>query len=131
MKIAIVLNENLGPGFLANAAACIASGLFNKEENLLGEQIEGKDITYIPITKIPILILKQNKNNWKNLLERAKKNNLKYMLFTREAQSTTYYADYTNRVAGKPIDQVDIIGLGVLGDDERITKFSGNIALLR
>ncbi len=131
MKIAIVLNENLGPGFLANAAACIASGLFNQEQNLLGEQINGNNVTYIPITKIPILILKQNKNNWKDLLERAKKNNLKYMLFTKEAQSTTYYSDYTERVADKPIDQVEILGLGVLGDDERITKFSGNIGLLR
>ena len=37
MKIAIALNENLGNGFLSNAAACIASGLFGNEKDLLGE----------------------------------------------------------------------------------------------
>ncbi len=64
MKIAIVLDENLGAGMLANAAACIASGLFNGRADLLGEQIEGADCTFIPITKIPILVLKQNKKHW-------------------------------------------------------------------
>ncbi len=131
MKIAIVLTETLGPGYLANAAACIASGLFNGEQNILGESIEGSNFTYIPITKIPILILKQNKKSWKELLDRAKKNRLKYLVFTREGQSTTSYEDYTKRVIGKPIDQVDVLGIGVFGDDYSITKFSGDLGLLR
>ncbi|MDO8553761.1 MAG: DUF2000 domain-containing protein [Candidatus Micrarchaeota archaeon] len=131
MKIAIVLNETLGSGYLVNAAACIASGLFNGEQNILGPQIEGNDFTYIPITKIPILVLKQNKKPWKELLERAKKNKLKYMVFTREGQSTTSYEEYIKNVVGKPIEQVDVIGMGVLGDDNYVTKFSGDLGLLR
>ncbi len=131
MKIAIVLNETLGPGYLANATACIASGLFNGERDILGQQIEGNNFTYIPITKIPILILKQNKKPWKELLERAKKNKLKYMVFTREGQSTTSYEEYIKNVVGKSIEQVDIIGLGVFGDDNYVTKFSGDLGLLR
>ena len=131
MRIAIVINENLGPGHLANAAACIASGLLNNEKNLLGEQIEGVDITYIPITKIPCLILKQNSKSWSEILRRAKKNNLKYMVFTDEAQSTVYYHDYIERVKNKPIDEVNVIGIGVLGEDGLVTKFCGDMPLLR
>jgi len=129
MKIGIVLNESLGPGHLANAAACIASGLFNNEENLLGPGIEGKDVNYIPITKIAIMVFKQNGKSWRELLKRAKRKKLKYMLFTKEGQSTTSYEEYIERVKGKDIEEVEIIGLGVLG--ENIDSFCGDLSLLR
>ncbi len=131
MKIAIVINENLGLGYLANATACIASGLFNGESDLLGEQIEGDIFTYIPITKIPVMILKQNNKKWRELLKRAKRNKLKYMVFTREGQSTINYEEYIERVKGKSIDDVEVIGIGVLGEDEIISRFSGDLPLLR
>ncbi len=131
MKIAIVLNEKLGPGLLANAAACITSGLFNKEADLLGIEIQGKDITFIPITKIPILILKKQNKAWSELLGRAKKHALKYMLFTKEGQSTTSYEEYIERVNSKDISQIEVVGIGVLGDDKLVSRFSGDLPLLR
>lgn len=131
MKIAVVLNEDLGPGFLANGAACIASGLFNGEQGLLGPGIEGKYCEFIPITKIPILVMKQNGKPWEELLKRAKRNNLKYMLFTREGQSTIDYDAYIERVKGKTVNEVEVVGLGVLGEDEVINKFGGDLPLLK
>ena len=131
MKIAIVFNEELGKGHLANAAACIASGLFNKEEGILGPQIEGEGVTYIPITNIPILIVKKAGKTWKELLDRAKRNKLKYMMFTKEGQSTTSYDSYVERVTGKSIDVVEVIGMGVLGDEQQVTRFSGDLGLLK
>lgn len=131
MKIVIVLNEDLGVGFLANAAACIASGLFHKEENIMGEYVKGHDVDFIPITKIPILILKQNKKSWEELLKRTKKNKLKYMIFTKEAQSTTNYEEYIQKVNDKKLEEIEVIGLGVLGEDEPIGKFSGDLPLLK
>ena len=131
MKIAIVFNEELGKGHLANAAACIASGLFNKEDEILGPQIEGDGFTYISITNIPILIVKKAGKTWKELLDRAKRNKLKYMVFTKEGQSTTNYDSYVERVTGKPIDSVEVIGIGVLGDEQQVTRFSGDLGLLK
>jgi len=131
MKIAIALDDTVRLGLLANATACIASGLFHDEKDLLGPQIEGDHFTYIPITKIPILIVKKSKKNWKELLNRAKKNKLKYMIFTREGQSTTDYDGYVERVEGKSIEEVEVIGIGVLGEDNIVQKFCGDLPLLR
>ena len=131
MKIAIALDDTLGQGFLANASACIASGLFNNEEDLLGPEIEAENFTYIQITKIPILIVKKNDKEWKELLKRAKKNKLKYMVFTQEGQSTTSYDEYIERVKGKPLEEVTIVGIGVLGEDSIVQKFCGDLPLLR
>ncbi len=131
MKSAIVINENIGPGFLANAAACITSGLFNNEPEALGPSIEAKSFTFIPITKIPILILKQNGKSWEELLKRAMKNKLKYMVFTKEGQSTTSYEEYIERVQGKAINEIEVLGIGVLGEDKIVNSFCGDLALLR
>ena len=131
MKIAIALDDAIGQGFLANASACIASGLFNNEEDVLGPEIEADHFRYIPITKIPILIVKKNNKGWKELLNRAKKNKLKYMVFTREGQSTTSYEEYIHRVKGKPLEEVNVIGIGVLGEDAIVQKFCGDLPLLR
>ncbi len=131
MKIAIVIDETLGSGLLANAVACMASGLFNGEPHILGPAIEGDGFAYIPITNIPCLILKQNGKPWAELLERAQKHKLKYMLFTKEGQSTTDYAQYASRVAGKQLSDVTVIGIGVLGEDRIVGKFAGDLALLR
>ena len=134
MKIAIVLPEKMNPGLLANAAACIASGLFNGESNLMGEEIKGHDshagCTFIPITKVPILIMRQNKP-FPELVKRAVKRRLKHMVFTKEAQSTADYNEYIERVRGKKISEVEIIGIGVVGEDELVDQFAGDLALLR
>ena len=130
MKSVIVLKSELGPGFLANAAACIATGLFRQQEEAYGPEIVGKDVKFIPITRIPILIMKQNKP-FKELLKRAEKNDLKYMLFTREGQSTVNYEEYVNRVKGKSMEELDVIGIGVIGEDGSINKFAGDLPLLK
>ncbi len=131
MRISIVVAEELGVGFIANATACIASGLFHLEQNIIGSEIVGADFKYIPITKIPIMIFKRNKKEWIELLKRAKNNKLKYMVFTKEAQSTTNYDEYALRVKGKTLKEIQIIGIGVLGEDHLINSFSGDLALLR
>ncbi len=130
MKSAIVLKPDMGQGLSANAAACIATGLFKQEECAYGNEIEGNGIKFIPITQIPILILKQNKP-FKELLKRAKRNDLKYMLFTKEGQSTTSYSEYADRVKGKSVDELDVIGIGVIGEDSLVDSFSGDLGLLR
>ncbi len=130
MKSVIVLREDLGPGFLANAAACITSGLFNQQQDVLGPAIEGDGVEFIPITKIPIMIVKQTKTITE-LLNRAKKNNLKYMVFTREGQSTTSYDEYIERVKGKKVEELDVIGIGVIGEDKLINKFAGDLPLFK
>ena len=131
MRIAITLNEELGVGLLANAAACISSGLFADQKGLCGRVIKGVDYDFAAITKIPILIVKQNKKPWGELMKRAKRNNLRYVIFTKEAQTTTSYEEYASRVANRKLEEIGVIGIGVLGDEKSVRKFCGDLPLLR
>lgn len=130
-RSAIIIKPELPTGLLANAVACITSGLFLDGVDYVGGEIEGKDVKYIPITKIPILILKPGKSSLSQLCMNAQKLGLKYMAFTREAQSTTNYEEYTRRVIGKELRSVELVGLGVVGDEKLINSLTGSLSMLR
>ncbi len=131
MKSAIIIDPTLPTGLLANAVACIASGIFSGQEELVGQEIKGSDVTYIPITKIPILVLKPNGKSILELCQEAQKLGLKYMAFTNEAQSTTSYETYTKAVEGKSIESVTLLGLGIVGEDKIVNSLVGNLPMLR
>jgi hypothetical protein len=130
-KAAIIINPDLPLGILTNAVACIASGLFLEGRELVGAEITGKGINYIPITKIPILILKPGNKSFPEILNQAQSMGLKYMAFTKEAQSTTDYDIYEKRVSGVPIESVSIIGIGVVGATKTVNSLVGSLPMLR
>jgi len=96
-----------------------------------GREIKGEDCTFISITKIGIPVLRKGHKNFPELLERARTHSLKTMIFTREAQSTNSYEEYVKRVEGKKLADLTIIGIGVIGEDTLVTKFAGDLPLLR
>lgn len=130
-RAAIIINPDLPTGLLANAVACITSGLFVNGAEYVGETITGSDVTYIPITKIPVLILKPANIPLIDLYHKAQQAGLKCMAFTEEAQSTTNYEEYTKRVKGKSINDVTVVGLGVVGPEEKIKSLTGSLPMLR
>lgn len=130
-KAAIIISPELPVGLLANAVACITSGLFTNGGKLVGEKIVGKDVTFIPITKIPILLLKPGKIPLVDLCRQAQQMGLKYMAFTREAQTTTNYEEYKKRVNGVNLNEVSLVGLGIVGAEEKINSLTGNLPMLR
>lgn len=129
-KAAIIINPNLPLGILANAVACITSGLFVYGSNLVGPEITGDKVTYIPITKIPILILTPGKKSLQELCKQAQSINLKYMAFTKEAQSTIDYNTYENAVSGLPVESVHLLGLGLVGSAKLVNSLIGNLPML-
>lgn len=130
-KAAIIINPDLPVGLLANAVACITSGLFVDGKDFVGEEIVGKDVRYLPITKIPILILKPGQKPLADLCRQAQELELKYIAFTREAQSTTNYEEYTKRVNGLSLNDVTLVGLGIVGEGEKVNSVTGSLPMLR
>lgn len=131
MKSAMVIDESLPVGLLANAAACITTGLFRDQPEAYGSEIQGADHTFIPITKIPILILKKGQRDFSEILRRMQGTDLRCMIFAKEGQSTADYHEYMRRVEGKKLSDLHIIGIGIIGEDAQVTKVAGDVPLLR
>lgn len=130
-KSAITVDPNQPIGLLANSVACITSGLFLEGKDYVGAEIKGKDVTYIPITKIPILILKPGNKSLLELCKQAQELGLIYMAFTREGQSTTDYEQYEKSVIGLPLESVTLVGLGVVGEEKIVNSLVGSLPMLR
>lgn len=130
-KAAIIIDPDQPQGLLANTVACITSGLFLDAQDLVGPEIKGTDVIYIPITKIPILILKPTNSTLYDLCLKAQELELKYMAFTREGQSTTSYEEYAERVKERALKDVTLIGLGILGEEKVINSLVGSLPMLR
>ena len=130
-KSAIVIDPDLPLGFLANAVACIASGIFDQGEDLVGPEIEGDDVHFPSITKIPILILKPGDKSILELAQKAETLDLKSIPFTREAQCTTSYEAYTESVQGKKLEELTMLGLGVVGEPSVVNSLVGSLPMLR
>ena len=131
IKAAIIVDPELPVGILANAAACISSGLFLNGVELVGPPIEGADVRYLPITKIPILILRADPEKLEIILKKAQELGLKYVAFTKEAQETTDYESYQANVAGKSLSEVTLRGVGVVGEAKLINSLVGSLPMLR
>lgn len=131
MKSAIIIDESLPIGLLANTAACITTGLFHNLPHAYGPEIHGTDHTFIPITKIPILILKKGKRDFKEIIRRINDSGLRCMIFTKEGQSTADYSEYIKRTEGKSLSELHIVGIGIIGDDVQVTKVAGDVPLLK
>lgn len=133
MKSAIIIDETLPIGLLANAAACITTGLFNQvhTDDAYGPEIQCADCTLISITKIPILILKKGKRDFAEIMRRIEDNKATHMVFTHEAQSTAHYDEYVRRTAGNKLEDLTILGIGIIGEDSVVTKIAGDLPLLR
>ena len=133
MKAAIIIDYTLPTGLLENTAACITSGLIDlvDRDEFYGPAIEGSDVTFPAITKTPLLILRQGKRSFDEIIRRARENNVPFIPFTHEAQSTAHYDEYVRRVEGKSLADLTIVGIGVIGDDAAVTKVAGDLPLLR
>jgi len=131
MKSAIVIDPSLPLGFLANGVACISSGIFLKGDELVGPAVKGEQVDFPPITKIPILILKPGDKSLLELCKKAKTLDLKYIPFTKEAQGTTNYEDYAKSVEGKPLEDLTLLGLGVVGSPKVVNSLVGSLPMLR
>ncbi len=131
MKSAIIIDDLLPIGLLANTAACITTGLFRNLPQAYGPEIHGTDHTFIPITQIPILILKKGKRDFSEIIRRMSDADLRCMIFTKEGQSTADYSEYIKRIAGKSLSALHIVGIGIIGDDTQVTKVVGDLPLLK
>lgn len=130
-KSAIVIDSSLPLGFLANSVACISSGIFVEGTELVGPSIDGEDVIFPSITKIPILILKPGSQSMLDLCEKAKSLDLRLIPFTKEAQSTTDYKSYEASVEGKYLEDLTLLGFGVVGESKVVNSLVGSLPMLR
>jgi hypothetical protein len=132
-RIAIVLDDSLGAGLGANAAAVLAVTLSSLVPGLPGPDVVDRDgITYPGLIPVGLPILKAPRAELRLMHERARQMpDVTVVAFPFHGQQTTDYAEYSDRVAASSSAEIDHVGLAFHGPRKQVSKLIGQLPLLR
>ena len=129
--LTIIVKDDLKKGLIANICSVISASFLRYGPDILGPDIEAKDLFYPGITKIPIIILGGANGNLKTILDQAIEKNIAYILYDKIAMTCHNYEEYIELVKNQRSENREIMGIGLLGDKKAIKKITGNLPLLK
>jgi hypothetical protein len=132
-RIVIVLDESLGAGHGANAAAVLAVTLSALVPGLPGPDVVDRDGTSYPgLIPVGLPILTASRARLHQMHEQATQMpEITTVAFPHFGQQTTDYAEYAGRVAASPTSDIQHVGLAFHGPRKQVSKLVGQLPLLR
>lgn len=135
MKCAILIDEELPLGLIANTASVLSLTIGEKVKGLIGYDLQDNvGRTHAGITTLPIPILKSKKEALRALREKLYGEMYHECLivdFTNVAQRTKTYDDYAKQISETPAENLSYLGIAIYGPKKKVNSLVGNIGLLR
>lgn len=135
MKCALVIDNTLPIGLIANTAAVLALSLGQQAQDIIGPDItDGSGNIHPGITRLPVPTLGASSeflSALRNRLFAEKYIDVIVIAFSGTAQICKTYAEYGERLACVSSDQLTYLGLGLYGPKKIINQLTGSLPLLR
>lgn len=135
MKIVMVINTELPRGLIANTAAVLGISLGKLATEIVGADITDADgNTHPGITAKTIPVLAGGRDQIKALRDGMlgpEYSDVTVVGFSEVAQKCLDYETYTGLLAGLAKEQIYYLGICIFGPAKKISKVTGNLALLR
>lgn len=131
-KMVIVVNQELPQWQVLNTVAHISAYLGNRlKENFdTGESFDTKDtIAHPRNTQYPIIMLATKPGKLQNLMQKVRESGLLYHGFIREMIETTNDKEIEKILANKTEEQIEYLGIGVFGENEKVDALTKNYSL--
>lgn len=135
VKCVIILDSELPIGIMANTSAILGVTLGKHISDQVGPDV--KDATnklHLGIIKIPIMMLKGDKDSLKELRERLYSpgfDDLFVVDFSDVAQCCNVYSEYASKAVSVPEQEYTYLGIAIFGDKKKVNKLTGSMPLLR
>jgi hypothetical protein len=130
-SVAIILKKDLPIGLAGNICACLATGIINLNSQIIGHDIVAADLVYKAITKVPIVVLNENKLGINEVIRRAKRNKLDFVLYDKHAVRATDYDQYGRDIQATKPEEREILGIGIIGEQKNVRNVIGDLPLLK
>ena len=134
LRIAIIVNPALSPGFLANTVGAIGIGLGARLPQLAASQLSdacGRTIDVSANRPVPILQAKEatlRSTMLKALQQTQERAVVPFPAFARKLHAFT---DYAAALPTHDLTDVEIDGLGIAGPGDWVKSLTGSLGLLR
>lgn len=133
MKAAIVINESLPLGFVANTAAVLGVSLGAACSEIVGPDLVDASGTVHPgITGLPIPILSADDSRLKQLvLAASATGDVRTVPFNDIAQKCKSYSDYQARLSSSETIDLSYLGVLLVGTRRSVSRLVGSLPLLK
>jgi len=134
LKCAIVINQSLPLGVIANAAAVLSLSLGKQFPELIGNDLsDSRGDVHRGITTIPIPILKSSAELLKEMREalRPHETEITVVDLTSATRTTRSYEDYAKQLRDTPHEELEYLGVALCGPQKIVNSFTGSLGLLR
>jgi hypothetical protein len=121
-KIAVVVREDLETWQKLNVTAFLMSGIAGTQ-SIIGEPYMDKDgKEFLPMSQQPILVFGVNKEEIKEVFNKALNREIKMSIYTEELFQT--YNDEDNRamVGNYKTEELNLVGIGLFGKKNHIDR---------
>jgi len=129
-RCVIILNEDLPVGKAVNAAAVIALTVGQRHPVLVGQPlIDGDRCEYPGLIPIGIPVLSASSEQLKALLESCRRQALDKVIFPIEGQETTRYEEFTASLLNQKTEQLQLLGMAIIGGKKNVRKLTAQCKL--
>lgn len=132
MKIAIIIDKALPCGLAANTAAVLGISTGRLYPEIVREPVmdaEGNE--YCGITSLVIPVLSADRKTIKELVQKARQDDVTLIPFTNIAQSCKDYDTYKFTIQETDPDTIQYSGIALAGSNKKISSYTGSLPLLR
>ncbi|WP_020410773.1 DUF2000 domain-containing protein [Hahella ganghwensis] len=133
-KWAIVVDQSLPVGIMANTAAVLSLTLGQQKPELIGPDMSDNDgLFHTGITTLAMPILKGSGKLLNEIRAATREHEPELLVvdLTRDTLRTRSNQEYQERLQQTASADVEYLGLALFGNKKLVNRFTGNLGLLR
>lgn len=128
-KIVAILREDLLMWQKLNVTAFIMSGIGGRQDVLGEPYVDGSGNTYLPMSKQPIMIYAATGEQLKDVLLKALNKEVAMAIYTEELFNTYNDDDNRAKVAEFDINDLNLVGIGMIGKKNHVDRLIKGLSL--
>jgi hypothetical protein len=131
-RCVIVVDSELAVGRAANAAAVIALTIGQRHPELVGPAlIDASGHEHPGLIPIGITVLAASQSTLTDIRSKGLEARCDIVVFPVQGQQTTHYAAFVEAVAQIASEEMEYVGIALIGERKVISKIVANLALLK
>ena len=128
-KLVVILRNDLAVWQKLNVTAFLMSGI-GGTQNIIGENyIDADGREYLPMSQQPIMVFVSNAEDMREILKKALDKDVKMSIYTEELFTTYNDIDNRNKVAEFKTDELNLVGIGIIGKKNHVAGLTKGLTL--
>lgn len=130
LRCVVILNSELPTGKAANAAAVISLTLGQRHPHFVGAELtDASGLAHPGLIPVGIPVLSASNEQLCSLVSQCAEYGFDRILFPVEGQMTVDYAAFSEAVSQIPTEELQHLGMGIVGEKKALRKLTAKLKL--